>query len=539
MLRKLSFFVPICASFLPGCMSAPPLSQATGAEHSEIMIKDVVQRVKCELSDAFDEKTAQPQFIWLANWTAHVDLALAVNDNAGISPNGSYTKFHQSAVNSDAGPATQGGHTFPLVSQFFTVAVGANLSGQAVRTETVSFTLPLDELKMWRQERDRIEAGWPPEKRSCNFPSSTGVTGNLGLKEWVDSAFYPVEKDHQLTAGIHNALWKDFPIPNVNGPFNYDAYLRGQLERNRPRLGAPAREAEARALRAGPTVYEDVLRWQGELKNLQTAINSYTSTISSANEKIRTSISSIGLRLHDNRIYLAVMSRHVDQKYNGVVNKLIEVSKTVETCGNYKKNVDMAYAYSYALLPSLYQLNSNSGAASGGDSNPGGGSSKAASNKCISEDEKSKYPGLKCPAFDQNKYNSLEAIMKDIEDRASKPNDPKKPTYEQGALDCANKLTPLADFVSTFVNDIPTQVDPPVDSVLHSLQFVVSYGANVTPSWTLLQWKGPGQAGNFASASSARTHNLQLALGPRSGAASISQDATRLIQNQTVRSLGN
>jgi len=150
-----------------------------------------------------------------------------------------------------------------------------------------------------------------------------------------------------------------------------------------------------------------------------------------------------------------------------------------------------------------------------------------------------KDPGLTCPAFDQNKYNLLEAIMKDIEGRASKPNDPKKPPYEQGALDCANKLTALADFVSTYANDIPNQVDPPIDSVLHSLQFVVSLGAGVSPSWTLLQWKGPAQTGNLASISGVRTHNLQLAIGPRSGAAAISSDATRLIQNQTVRSTTN
>ncbi len=104
---------------------------------------------------------------------------------------------------------------------------------------------------------------------------------------------------------------------------------------------------------------------------------------------------------------------------------------------------------------------------------------------------------------------------------------------------CANRLAPLADYVSAYVSTIPTQVDPPINSVLHSLQFVVNVGASVTPSWTLLQWKGPGQSGNFLSASSVRTHNLQLALGPRSGSASISTDATRLIQNQTVRSLGN
>ena len=93
MFRKLMFVLPVCACVMPGCMSTPPLSEATGTEHSEIMIKDVVQRVKCELSEAFDKKVDQREFLWLASWTAHADLTLQVNDSAGVAPNGGYTKY--------------------------------------------------------------------------------------------------------------------------------------------------------------------------------------------------------------------------------------------------------------------------------------------------------------------------------------------------------------------------------------------------------------------------------------------------------------
>jgi len=58
--KKFMFLLPVCASVLPGCMSTPPLSEAAGTEHSDILIKDVVQRVKCELSDTFDNKIEQP-----------------------------------------------------------------------------------------------------------------------------------------------------------------------------------------------------------------------------------------------------------------------------------------------------------------------------------------------------------------------------------------------------------------------------------------------------------------------------------------------
>ncbi len=93
MFRKLMFLLPVCAAVTSGCMSTPDLSEATGTEHSDIMIRDVVQRVKCELSDAFDKKVEQRDFLWLAGWTAHADLTLQVNDNAGVSPTGTYTEY--------------------------------------------------------------------------------------------------------------------------------------------------------------------------------------------------------------------------------------------------------------------------------------------------------------------------------------------------------------------------------------------------------------------------------------------------------------
>jgi hypothetical protein len=119
-----------------GCTSTPSLSEITGTEQSPVFIKDVVQRIKCEITEAFDDKLRNPDFRWLSDWTAHVDLTLTINDNAGIGPNGSYQRFQNNAVNFDAGPSS-----FPasasraVVNQFLTVSAGATLSGQAIRTE--------------------------------------------------------------------------------------------------------------------------------------------------------------------------------------------------------------------------------------------------------------------------------------------------------------------------------------------------------------------------------------------------------------------
>jgi hypothetical protein len=59
------------------------------------------------------------------------------------------------------------------------------------------------------------------------------------------------------------------------------------------------------------------------------------------------------------------------------------------------------------------------------------------------------------------------------------------------------------------------QVDPPLDAIGHQVQFIIVYNASVTPSWTLVNFKGPSSSsGSGASGSKTRTHTLNIALGP-------------------------
>ena len=111
--------------------------------------------------------------------------------------------------------------------------------------------------------------------------------------------------------------------------------------------------------------------------------------------------------------------------------------------------------------------------------------------------------------------------------------------FVKGFTDCSNLVQAQAEAAANLPKALPDQVDPPIDSVLHSVNFVVSYGAGISPSWSLLQWKGPGAGGTpLLSASGQRTHTLNLSLGPRSGGPAISGDALRLINNQTIRNIG-
>jgi hypothetical protein len=78
----------------------------------------------------------------------------------------------------------------------------------------------------------------------------------------------------------------------------------------------------------------------------------------------------------------------------------------------------------------------------------------------------------------------------------------------------------------------PTAVspNPPFDSIGHTVEFVVAYGGGLSPSWTLIQWKGPALSGTLAAVTVNRTHLLQLALGEPSQPS----EQNRIINNQTI-----
>ncbi len=482
MLKKLMLFLlPVCASVTSGCVSTPPLSEATGAEHSEIMIRDVVVRVKCELSEAFDEKVEQREFRWLASWTAHTDLTLQINDDAGISPVGTFTKF-LGRSSTGALKTAKGKSEAPLASvvNTFTLTANANLNGQAVRAETVSFTIALDELKLWRKELDRREANLPPEKRTCNTDGETGVTGNLGLKEWVDSAFYPVS-DGQLQAGIH-----------PYGSAGKSAGAQG------PSTAGPPKKAEVVLTR--DYIAKKADEWKKELAQLQSQTKVSFDKIDTAIQNMATADADLQnkLKVLNDSNYDAVLAPYLKKAYadSKSYEKYLKDHKSyADKCTAYKTNLDSA-----ANLLTDLQTELNK-------------------------------PGGDVPVPMEIAYNKLSDAMDDIHAN----------NYPKQSAACATALTQAAGQAAKNANALPNQIDPPIDSVAHSLTFVVAYGMGISPSWSLLQWKGPGAGTgtSLLSATGTRTHILNLALAPRTGSPAISTDAMRLIQNQVVRSLGN
>jgi hypothetical protein len=79
--------------------------------------------------------------------------------------------------------------------------------------------------------------------------------------------------------------------------------------------------------------------------------------------------------------------------------------------------------------------------------------------------------------------------------------------------------------------------DPPIDSISHQVQFVLSWNASASPSWSLVRFKGPTGTGAFASASRSDTHTLSIVMGTP-GPSTDSKIAAIQIGNSITSTLG-
>ena len=177
--RRGIFFAIANAYFIGGCATVPPLQE------DGIAISEIVRRVKCELAFAVPEpEPPYPtgRYQWMSNWTAKVDLTLITNDQAAITPTVSFLTPMRPV-------------TIPILGTFtrsFGFGVGGGVTTNALRNETLSFTLSMKELRAGKYRGD------------CDLPNGFNLYGNLGLKEWIASALTPVNQ-RQLTVGYHTA----------------------------------------------------------------------------------------------------------------------------------------------------------------------------------------------------------------------------------------------------------------------------------------------------------------------------------------------
>ena len=429
---------------LAGCSTVPSLEQASGTPATDILIHQIVKRVKCEIADAFSSRINDPHYLWMADWTAKVDLTLQANVLAGISPNVAYTSFFKNAFNYAAGSTSLTQKTIQAVNQSFSVSAGAAYGEQAIRSEVVSFTVSLRELARWKMEVEREEANYPDGQRICVAVNGTELNGGLGLQEWVNSALYPVEIS-DLRAGYH-------PSP---------------VSISKPAISA----SSPKPAFAG----EDTKIGLDEaLKRVGDANTASKAAVSSAAKSLKV-IEDYSQQL---RKAIAPFMAALDPKLKADLLKSVSDLDGLDVQAKAKNTLVASFAVDVSTeYNGLKQLRDS-----------GQGSAQILNKEVVLAE-----------------FNSAEAV---------------KAQGDVGKLEeAATKIVqPLR------------AINPPIDAILHSVTFVISYGANVAPGWSLLQWKGPSPAtGSLAAASGQQTHLLNIAIGPVGG-----QEQNRLINNQTI-----
>ena len=360
--------IAILFGLVAGCARVPPLQE------DSIAITEIVQRVKCEIAYAIPEP--QPPwptgaYQWMRSWTAKVDLTLLTNEQSGITPSAIFTEPMRL-------------ETIPLVGTFsrsFTLGVGGALNNTATRTEILSFSVSLAELQKWKRRGD------------CDLPDGLNVYGNLGLKEWIDSALAPVESG-QLKVGRH-------PPPGGKSPPPPPVY--------------PPLEPREAIAPCGP---EELDR----LKQSGPPLEYYAGIAE---------------------------SEAANAKRDG-------------------SRDDIQATYNEAAI--VY------------------GAQQAAAAELVKAQAEGGRIIKKCPALKSDVDKTIDGLK----------------------ATAARSDTAKAQ-VDKILDALPH--DPPIDSISHSVQFIVALSGNVTPSWTLVHFKGPAAIGPLLSGSHSTTHTLNISMG--------------------------
>ncbi|WP_213772871.1 hypothetical protein [Bradyrhizobium sp. dw_78] len=498
------------ALFASGCTVVPALDQATGSSDSDIFVGDVVNRIKCELVYAFGDKLVfdrkrqlelppddvRRKLLWLSDWTIKADLTLEANEQGGIAPSGSYTVTQRSAVNAAAGPTSVPGTTLGTVAQFFTLSANANAGAQAVRAEVISISFSLKELSEW----SRSLGNSLPDR--CAIEQQMGLVGHLGLREWIDATLYPVING-DLHAGQHPApgavakpslpatIAKPSPLPTGSN----DAVSLS------PQTNLP------------PLSPDQLIVTNKMLASIQSDVNDTSDAEKLAASSLAATMSS-----------LAAVEKALAQ-LNETKNRFQSVA-TKETNQQFSATRD-------ALLNSISSLRDVR--------------DKALKDLCGAKATFEEFTknGKKC-VLHQDEEEGAETALTIINatqaaaDSAKQKNDLTALTklfdqaegVKRSAIQFSKRAEGEADYAQKLAAAAPTasSPNPPFDSIGHTVEFVVAYGGGISPSWTLLQWKGPGLGGTLASVTVNRTHLLQLALGEPSQPS----EQSRIINNQAI-----
>jgi len=172
----------LAACAAASCVRVPPADDLAQPP----TVDEIVQRVKCDLYDAFADRLNAPYgYEWLHTWTTQANLNLIVNDQSSLTPSVAFTQ----PLTTESIP-----QRVTNAARSWNLGVGGTASGTASRNEAVSFTVSMNELA--------AEFGKQPH--NCDLPDAVDLRSDLGLKEWVAGALAPFD-DGYLQIGYHKA----------------------------------------------------------------------------------------------------------------------------------------------------------------------------------------------------------------------------------------------------------------------------------------------------------------------------------------------
>ncbi len=471
-----------CSLAAGGCVKLPELAEATGG----IPVYEIVLRTKCELSSAFEDDDGiwlpdrYKKLAWLQNWTAQADLTLQVLDQATLAPGTTFTQPLHNAYPTNVGPSsisTAGvlGTTISGVSQSFAVAAGVSLNGQAQRTETLSFVFSVKELKEWRASTDTREI--------CAISDKLDLRGRLGLREWFRDAVWPVvSPDELLYAGYHPKAANAASKPQGNGETKS---FTAEMEKRFIKRKEACTPDNIAVLKSDLDAAQDTLDTASEIaKDAKGSFATVSSKVDSETQALAKAKKSIAA---DKKQYDAVLDPAVkkdeDKNWANVnaAQKLADAA--AGNIADAKAKLDQL-----TLLPDKDITKAKDSVRQ----------TRLAIEKAEKDLNTCDYATLhndviKAQATAANVLSDANAATKDV-------------------ASANQNITDMKTFVDAATEFTSKAIDPPIATIGQSVQFILVYSGNVTPSWTFVRFKGPNSP--LFSAGGTRTHTLNITLGP-------------------------
>lgn len=459
-----------CGMRVPS-LTDDPLDAPMSPQGPNVLVIDVVQRVKCELYKAvrghlpvatlgakdkkeliFDKKDSR---LWFSKWDATTKLELVLNDQSGVAPGLTFTSPLVNGYNFAGGPSSiplHPGTAFtPMVgsvAQNFSFAIGGTASTQSFRTDDVQFTVSLSELVK------EFEFGLNDDQKSklymdCmdeghELPENAFLESNLGLKEWIDSAMGPTEPKEPwlpayLTEGYH-------PVVSAQGPSNP------------PKPAATASTAGGRKAAVVLPPQEQIVE---ELKSIDTQ--------------------------------LSTLKKSLDVLKDNFEKVVTPIFSLVSNLPGLCPQVEAAQAKDFGR----FEL-----AAQGlfDDANKLADIVRKAT--IVADDQKPPTGGMRL----SDAESTLDSVRQDIS------------LINQniaGANHNAGGLYAAYTQCKKQNKSAPQPKDPPIDNLTHSVQFILAAGANATPSWTFVRIKTGSSP--LLSVSHSYTQTLSIVLASPSG----------------------